>query len=364
MRIRFLSLGAAMALALGLLTTGPAAATYAVESITFPGGNSEFYSPFSGPASIKFTFTGNESNATFNVRLRPAGGTAIHTEDVFVTPDEPGLFEIERFNWPALSVSSGKMYVVAVYRSGTQVASDSFFLRPRLVTMTSVAPNPFLPLIDDGYKDSTNVKFALAADASAEGRVFRTNSAGKCCGNLVRNDSTGLSSLAAGSNGWVWDGRNNNGDEAGVGDYFVRVTATDLAGITRTSKPLKVAIARTYRATKTKSKPATSYHHVGPVTSLVLGGDCIVYRDDGFLRLLCQGGRVSVYWRWGLSSVERIERASFVLDDPTPDCPRSIRRTGHTKHESFFTENEDLAGALGDCRIITARITYSYPAWS
>ena len=92
MRTRILTLGAAMAVAIGLLTATPAAATYAVESrITFPGTNSEFYSPFSGPASIKFSFAGGESNATFNIRLRPAGGAAIHTKDVFVTAADPDL---------------------------------------------------------------------------------------------------------------------------------------------------------------------------------------------------------------------------------------------------------------------------------
>ena len=129
---------------------------------------------------------------------------------------------------------------------------------------------------------------------------------------------------------------------------------------TRNKLRTKVAIARTYRATKTKSKTASAYHHVGPVTPLVIGGGCIVFRSNGNLQILCQGARVSVYWRWGLSSVDRIERASFVLDT-VEGCPRSIRRTGHTKHGSSFTMNEDLAGASGDCRLVTARITYSYP---
>jgi hypothetical protein len=121
-----------------------------------------------------------------------------------------------------------------------------------------------------------------------------------------------------------------------------------------------VSIARTYRATGTKSKKASAYHHVGPVTALVLGGDCIVFRNDGTLQILCQGGKVSVYWRWGLSTDERIERASFGLET-LEGCPRSIRRTGHTNHESSFTMNEDLVGASGDCHLVTARITYSYP---
>ncbi|HEV2951272.1 MAG TPA: hypothetical protein VGZ51_04120, partial [Actinomycetota bacterium] len=161
---------------------------------------------------------------------------------------------------------------------------------------------------------------------------------------------------------WIWDGTNGNGDNLGKGNYFVRIWANDGVLAPALSKAMKVTIARTYRATTTRSKTANAYHHVGPVTPLVLGGDCIVYRSSS-LQVLCQGGRVSVYWRWGLASDERIERASFVLDT-VEGCPPSIRRTGHTKHESSFTMNEDLPGAAGDCRLVTARITYSHPEQS
>jgi hypothetical protein len=358
MRTRFLPLGAAIALAVGLLTAPPAAASYGVESITFPSGDAEFYSPFSGPASIKFTFNGTENDATFQVRLRPAGGTAIHTEDVFVDADDPNGFKVKTFKWPAISVNGAKTYVVAVYRNGAHLASESFFLHPHLVKITGVGPNPFFPWIDDGYKDTTNVGFNLAADSDAQARVFRPNRAGTCCGALVRNADLGP--LTAGSHDWNWDGRDGSGANLAKGDYFVRIRADDGVVAPALSRATKVAIARTYRATATKSKTASAYHHVGPVTSLVIGGDCIVYRSNGDLQILCQGGRVSVYWRWGLSPAERIQRASFVLDT-VEGCPRSIRRTGHTKHGSSFTMNEDLVGAAGDCRLATARITYTYP---
>jgi FlgD Ig-like domain len=360
MRTRFLTVGTAMAVALGLLTATPASATYSVESITFPDGDAEFYSPFSGPASIKFTFNGTENNATFNVRLRPAGGTAIHTQDVFVTPDEPGLFEVERFSWPALSVNSPRTYVVAVYRSGRQVASDSFFVRPRLVSITNTAPDPFLPWIDDGFKDITNIEFDLAADAGVEAHVFRPDGVGNCCGNRVRSHSIG--SLPAGSGSWAWDGRNDNGDNLGKGEYFVRIRGEDLANVVRWSKPSEVSIARTYRATETKSKPAKAYHHVGPSTPLIFSGSCIVYVRDEELRILCQAARVTAFWRWGLDSNERIEKASFVIDNAgTNDCPPSVRSKGYSKHESWFTVRDVLEGAWALCRVSTAKITFSYP---
>ncbi len=86
------------ALAVSLLTAAPASATVAVESITFPNLGSEFYSPFSGPASIKFTFDGTEPDATFGVRIRPAGGTAVHTDSLFVDADDPAGFQTKLFN--------------------------------------------------------------------------------------------------------------------------------------------------------------------------------------------------------------------------------------------------------------------------
>jgi hypothetical protein len=362
MRKRLLPTCAAMALALGILTAAPAAAAITVASITFPGGASEFYSPFSGPASIRFEFTGDENNANFEVRLRPVGGSAVFTKSgVYVTPDAPETFEIKDVAWPALSVTSAREYVVAVYRNGTQVASDRFLLQPRLVSITGATPNPFFPWIDDGYKDTTRIRFSLVADAEAEARVFKPNSSGKCCGPLIRDDQ--LSGLAAGANHWVWDGR-GEGLFAGTmakGNYFVKIWADDGTLPPAVSKPFKVSIARTYRATKTTSKAATKYHHVGPITPLIAAGDCRIYVYDGVLRILCQTAKVTVYWRWGLSSDERIEKASFVIDNPTTGCPSSIRSVGHTKHESSFTVNDDVAGISASCRVSKAKITYSFP---
>jgi hypothetical protein len=363
MRSRLIPAAAALALLLGLLTGAPAAASVpAVESITFPGGFSEFYSPFSGPATIRFTFDGSENDATFNFRIRPAGGAVIHTKEaVFVDADDPDGFVDEPFTWPALSVNSARTYVVAVYKSGVKLASESFSLRPRLATITRATPNPFLPWIDDGYKDTTDVRFTLLEDADAEARVFRANGAGKCCGDRIRTDDLGH--LTAGVNHWTWDGE-GDGPYAGnrpKGNYFVKIWSDDGIVAPALSKPFTVTIARTYRAKATRSKPARNYHHRSASTPIVIGGGCFVMVENGDLRILCQGGRVSVYWRWGLSGSQRIEKASFVLDTEQGSCPSSIRQPGHTQYESRLTVNEDLVEAGGDCYFVTAKITYSYP---
>jgi len=352
----------ALALAIGLLTATPAAAAYAV-TISFPGDRSEFYSPFSGPATVTFTFDVSDSDATFELRLRPAGATAIRKKTVLIDPDTQTSPRPVDFPWPALSVTSVKTYQVVVYRNGTlQGSPESFLLKPRLATITSATPNPFFPWIDDEHKDETAIRFKLASAAATEAHVHRANSGGKCCGALVRNEDLG--SLAAGTNTWNWNGRDGGGALLAKGDYFVKIRAEDLSNVVGWSKPVKVSIARTYRATRAMSKPARQYHHVGPITPLIAAGDCRVYVRDGILRILCQTAKVAVFWRWGLASNERIEKARFVIDNPTNGCPSSIWNVGHTSHESSFTVNDNVSGISGSCEVSTARITYSYPAQS
>lgn len=349
-----------MALAVGLLNAAPAVAAYTA-SISFPGGNTEFYSPFAGPASIQFDFDAGDPSRVFRVRVRPVGSPAFKVQ--YFTIDPANLArpspQTRNVSWDGLVTGSDRPYEVVVNPVGQQNIAQAFFVvRPRLVSIVSASPSPFFPWIDDGYKDTLHTRFTLVEGAAVEARVYRPRRTGRCCGALVRNEDLG--SLTVGTNDWIWDGRDDNGDNLAKGNYFVRIRADD-GVVAPLSRARKVAIARTYRATKTKSKAASRYHHVGPITPLVLGGSCLVSRSaNGVLQVLCQGGRMSVYWRWGLSSVERIERASFVRT--TADgCPRSILRTGHTRHESSFTMHENLDGALGNCYLVTARITYSYP---
>jgi hypothetical protein len=358
MRTRLVPAGAVLALVLGLLTAGPASAAYVVDSITFPGGGSEFYSPFSGPASITFAFDGSENDATFNLRIRPAGGSAVHMENVLVDADDPAGFQTKTFNWPALSVNAPRTYVVAVYRNGVQLASENFQLRPRLVTITGATPNPFLPWIDDGYKDETRIRFTLAADATAEARVFKANSSGKCCGSLIREDALG--NLSAGSNHWDWDGQGEGGFAGNrpAGSYFVKIWADDGTLPPAISKPKKVSIVRSYRTTAIKTKPGTAYHHTTE-SATVRGGDCFVHALGGFLQVDCHGSRMTVFYRWGLGSAQRIESASFVIDNSQNECGPSRRDPGHTSHESFLTVTDSVSGVTS-CRIVTAKITYSY----
>ncbi len=363
MKLRLFSLATVVVLAVSLLTAAPAAATIAVESITFPDSLSEFYSPFSGPATITFTFDGTEADATYSLRIRPAGNTAVHTQDVLVDADDPDGFQTKTFNWPALSVNSPRTYEVAVYRSGSLVDAESFQLLPRLVRITGASPNPFLPWIDDGYKDTTNVHFELAADADAEARVYRPRADGKCCGALVLDDDTGMSGLSAGAHSWNWDGQGEGAFAGNLpkGSYFVKIAATDVDAVTKLSKQHKVTIARTYRQNATLQKNGILMHHTGPVTSYRRGGNCFVTKDetDKDLWITCLSASFTVYWRWNLPSGGRIERASFVYVNVSGEICNG--RKGHTNTDSTLR-----VGGVGQfrCRVDKAKITYSRPVQS
>jgi hypothetical protein len=360
MRTRLLPAGGALALVLGLLTALPALAAYDDPVITFPGGSPEFYSPFSGPATVTFTYEATDNDATFEIRLRPQGGTAIRTKQVFIDPDSQPSPRVVQFSWPALSVGSTRTYQVAVYRGGNlQGSPESFQLHPPLAVITRATPNPFLPWITDGYKDKTRIRFTLAGGVSdAEARVFKANSNGKCCGSLIRDESLG--NLSAGSNHWDWDGKGEGGF-AGfrpAGNYFVKIWADDGTAPPAVSKPFKVRIVRTYRATDIKTKPGTAYHHTTE-SALVRGGDCFLHNQGSFLQIDCHGGRMTVYYRWGLDSDERIEAASFVMDDPNNECGSARRSTGHSTHDSFITVTDTVSG-ITSCHVVTAKVTYSY----
>jgi hypothetical protein len=175
---------------------------------------------------------------------------------------------------------------------------------------------------------------------------------------LIREDPLG--SLGAGSNDWNWDGQGEGGFAGNrpAGKYFVKIWADDGTAPPAISKPFKVTIVRSYRTTAIKTKPGTAYHHTTEI-SLVRGGDCFVHNQGGYLQVDCHGGRMSVFYRWGLGSAQRIESASFVIDDANNECGPSRRSVGHSSHESFLTVTDSVSG-ITSCRIVTAKITYSY----
>lgn len=355
MRTRILTLTATLAVGLAMLPSTPALATYGV-TISFPGGGSAFYSPFNGAATVAFTFDGSEPDQTFGFRLRPAGGTAVFTDTIFVDADAPaGTFQ-KNITWPALSVTSDRTYEVLVYLNGAVVASESFLLQPKLVQITSANPNPFLPWLLDGIKDVTTIHFTLSnATQATDAHVYRANARGRCCGAQIETEDIG--GLGAGPWTWEWDGRNGANDPFAKGDYFVKVRGQDASDVVGWSKPFKVSIARTYMKSATKEKSATAYHHIGPVTSYLRGGNCFATDAQTDLWITCLHAKFTIYWRWGLASGAKITKVSFTFVPVSGDICKYTK--GSTATESWMRAGTESGQVR--CRVDLAKITYSTP---
>jgi hypothetical protein len=356
MRARVLALAVVTALGATLLTSLPASAAHTV-TIDFPGAVAEYYSPFSGPATITVEVDPSDTDETFTARLRlSSGGSVIASTPIGVLNEDTDGVVTKSFTWNALSVTTLTQYDVEVWRDGALVTEESFFLYPQLVRITGITPNPFFPWRDDGYKDVTHVRYSLGNDADVEVHVHQPKSTGACCGSIVRNADLGMRS--AGANVWDWDGRNDGGTNLPVGDYYVRVRADDGTLAPAVSRPAKVTIRRTYRTTATTSKSGKAYHHTSE-SVLVRGGDCFTFNGANYLEVNCHGAKMTVYYRWGLRTNEWITRASFVIYNPNGECGTSKWDPGYSKHESRVTVVDNVAGNTA-CRIVTARITYSY----
>ena len=179
--------GAAMALVLGLLTAAPPSAAYADPVITFPGGNSEFYSPFSGPATVTFTFDGNGRTTP---RSRSASDLRAARRSVrsrcSSTPTARASPRVVQFSWPALSVTIGADL------PGGRVSRREPPGKPGRAS-SCVLPSPSSrerrrTRSCRGSTTGTRTKHGSDSPSprtlDAEARVFKANSSGKCCGSF------------------------------------------------------------------------------------------------------------------------------------------------------------------------------------
>lgn len=361
MRLRIPVLGLTLSVLIGLLTATPALAVFSVAPIQFPNNTSTFYSPFSGPAEITFNFNDyqdlgpNDPSTTFSLRLRVQNGPTIHTQSVTINPGSQLSPRTIQFDWPAVTVTSPTIYEVAIYQGGSEERHRAFTLKPPLAQIMSIAPDPFFPWIDDNYKDTTDVTYKLASTSEPViVRVYASDPDGTCCGALVREAN--LATQVVGTRHFIWNGRESGGDLLPKGDYWVRITATDFGGITRTSTAKEVSIARFYRARRTISKNGIAYHHRSATTVLASGGACSLQRltVPKDLGVRCDDARVHVYWRWTLPASGQIESASFLMADVPGACHTA---KGHTAIDTFLR-----VGGLGAnrCRVDKARMTYSF----
>jgi hypothetical protein len=354
---------AALALAVTMLTATPASATYLVSEIAFPNGSTTFFSPFSGPADVTFSFNDyldpgtNDPSRTFNLRLRLQGSSSsIHTENVTITPGSQTSPRTVHFSWPAESVTTSTTYEVAVYNGGTLMRRRTFTLKPHLVRITSIKPSPFFPRVVNGYRDTTNVTYRLEASSNPVViDIFKADAGGGCCGTQVRH--TVLSNVVLGTRHFIWNGTNDSDMKVAVGRYFVRITATAFTGQTQSSSNTQVRVALYRRVLKSVSQNGNAFNRKGATARLRAGGSCSVARDNAHRDAVvsCHDAAVKVFWRWTLPASAKNKKVSFALIGVPGYTCRATK--GMTGSDSWLR-----SGGLGQsrCRVDKAKLSYTY----
>ena len=340
--------------ATSLSFAAPASAAFAA-IVELPPG--PIYSPFGGPATVAFTFDGDDPVTIFTIRLRRPGHGVLREKDVLVDPITMTSPHDVRFAWRDMAVDAPTDLVIDVRRpNGNLVASNTFTLRPPLVSDVSAAPATFYPVIQDGYRDTTRIRFSLAADTTETSvTVSEPGGDGRCCGAPVR--SVDLGPLENGRHTWVWDGHDDAAELVPIGRYFVRVRATDADAVTKTTRAILVEpTTGTIRLTATKRKDGSAYARLADEQPNEIG-DCIVTRDTvaGTTSVICANALISVVWRWHLGPGERIESVSFAIDEGYYGCYRKKR---FTKTEAILRV---ISPPITTCTISEVRIRYSYP---
>jgi hypothetical protein len=352
---RILVVVAALAATATLLTAAPASAAFGVV-VEVPA--TTVYSPYGGPVSVRFTFAPDDPASVYTIRLRRPGSGTLKEKDVLVNPAVETSPLAAPFTWKDVVVTTPTDYVVDVRpQGGAVVTGETLTILPRLVSGLEASPSPFYPLVQDGYRDVTRIGFDLAAETTATTvHVFADDAYGECCGAEIRAEDLGA--LASGHHTWTWDGRRDDESFAPKGRYFVRIGATDTATVDATSSPRKVELTTgLIRRTATKEKPGSAYAKAGDEVETARGGSCRVDRDleAKTADVLCANAAISVVWRWGLDTGERIERVSFVIDGGYYGCHADRQAT--TK-ESILRVS---APPTTTCSVSLARIRYSYP---
>jgi len=244
-KVRLLPPAIALALLMGVLAPTPALASIRAGSFRFLHYDFHLFSPFRGPALIKLSWSGGDPNVTLTFRLW-RGDTLVHEEPYDLeTPSSP-TSKIVEFTWPAQTVSQDTEYKITLHRGSTLLRSKTFTIQPRLVTITSISPNPFYPIVHDGFRDTTTVRFHLEASSDPTiVRIYHATSQGTCCGTKVRQQN--LQDQAIGNRTYEWNGRRSDGVRVAPGKYFVRITATKQSfpeDVTRTSNAAAVRVRR------------------------------------------------------------------------------------------------------------------------
>jgi methionine-rich copper-binding protein CopC len=212
------------------------------------------------------TIAASDYSAYLTSKVTYDGVTDLVTSAVGDTPLATGTYSIEVMSSDSAHTASGTFTVAAP-------------LPPVLAfSGVSVSPALFYPLVQDGYRDTTTMRYTLNRSAHIVASVMTPG------GTVIRTVDLGT---RMGSS-WVWNGRKNNGAFAATGYYNIRISATaTLAPASTKSVVFKVRLATGY-IIKSASRSRTGYNTSGASHTSSCYTDYYPYSQE--LQLDCWGG--------------------------------------------------------------------------
>lgn len=244
---------------------------------------------------------------------------------------------------------SGYMTEVNVYR--TFKVSE-----PPLAKMdvydASVSPSTFYPLVRDGHRDTTTMRYYLNQKASVTAIVTKNST-----GNRVRRIELGTQ--FKGRHSWSWNGRNNNGDKVRAGGYTITISGRN-AESSRDSVSRRVTVDTatvTRRVTKKKW---------GDEGARATSGNCYATRDTyyGTTDLDCWGGNYAKA-SYGFTLPGNAYDVTWGMNGEKTGgdvcCNGYISRDGTRTSSTHFRITATVTGWRA-YEVWSARVTYSYKA--
>jgi hypothetical protein len=323
--------------------------TVAVDDATIvsPSQGQTFFAPFSGPISVRWDSIADPSDS-YRVDIR-RNGSLVDRCNYSGT----GLEARTTSCWT--SIGEG-IYDVDVWNAGGGAALDHVsvkVIRHLRLTDVSARPATFYPLIRDGYRDTTSVRFLTNKTARGRIRVISRST-----GRTVKRVDLGFQ--LGGQHAWKWNGRNDAGKKVEPGYYRVEVIASS-SGETRTVARTVRAHTRVLRKYFTKSKRGTGYQSRGKIENCNFG------HIGGELLLTCLYGIAWADYAFGMSpgSLRHIVRgpvidgAGFRYRHGEVRChPRSAAKRRGRKVLLRFISNG--SNGWSQCLVVDARIKYHY----
>ena len=130
-------------------------------------------------------------------------------------------------------------------RAGNPVVRDVDVQVDRTLRAVGRTPSRFYPQDGDGLKPSTRMSYTLTRSARATLEILR----GSTVVRTVYHDR----SLAAGTYGWMWNGRDAAGEYVSRGTYTLRLSATSTVGTTVVNQKVLADAFRTVLSASTRS---------------------------------------------------------------------------------------------------------------